>query len=244
MTTMDTDDHERWAELAAGHVLSALDEADEATYLEHASTCSSCQQLERELSETIGELAHLPAQAAPPPSLRASIMRAVSEDDEKHTAEVVSITQSRGRTGHRPAWLVAAAAAAVVIVAGSVAWGLSGHKQESVAARCAKVHCPTVALDANGAQVATVMVLDQTAYLLANGLPATPSGHSYVLWRISNGKAPVGVAAVSTRPTGDPVKVGSIAVPVSEVATFAVSEEPGDSVPAAPTHLLASGNIT
>lgn len=243
MTTVDAEDHERWAELAAGHVLSSLDETDEAAYLEHASHCDSCQQLERDLSITLGELATSTTPVTPPPSLRASIMREVLADDENHTAAVVSIGDAR-RTTRRPTWLVAAAAAAVVIVAGSVAWGLSGHKQASVAARCAKVHCPTVALDADGRQVATVMVLDKTAYLQANGLPATPAGHSYVLWRISKGQPPVGVAALRTTPTSAPVKAGPVAVPISGVESFAISEEPGDSVPAAPTHVVASGTTT
>jgi len=246
MTTVDAEDHERWAELAAGHVLSSLDEADEAAYLEHSSHCDSCRQLERDLSDTIGELAQSVPPVVPPPSLRTAIMRAVNEDDEKHTAAVVSIGEGSRRVhqlAQKPWWLVAAAAAVVVVV-GSVAWGLSGHKQQSVAARCAKAHCPTIALDAGGRQVATVMVLGETAYLQANGLPATPSGHSYVLWRISKGGSPVGVAAVRTSPSSDPVKAGSIVVPISDVASFAISDEPGETVPAAPTHVVASGSTT
>ena len=246
---MDADDHERWAELAAGHVLSSLDEADEAAYLEHSSHCESCRQLERDLSVTLGELAQLPAQMAPPPTLRASIMKAVIEDDEKHTATVVPIESTEKRSPTRPAsrklaWMGAAAAGIAIVVAGSIAWGIGGPKQASVAARCAKVHCPTVALDADGKQVATVMVLDKTAYLQADGLPATPSGHSYVLWRISAGTPPVGVGAVRIRPSASPVKAGAITIPVSAVASFALSEEPGDSVPAAPSHVIAQGSTT
>jgi len=246
---MDADDHERWAELAAGHVLSSLDDADEAAYLEHSSHCESCRQLERDLSETLGELAQLPAQMAPPPSLRASIMKAVIEDDEKRTATVVPIdvadARPHGPTSTRKSvWMAAAAAGIAIVVAGSIAWGIGGHKQVSVAERCAKVACPTVALDADGKQVATVMVLDKTAYVMAEGLPATPSGHSYVLWRISAGKSPVGVGALHTKPSASPVKAGSITVPVSDVASFAISEEPGDAVPAAPTHVIAQGSTT
>ncbi|MGH8890455.1 MAG: anti-sigma factor domain-containing protein [Acidothermaceae bacterium] len=246
---MDVDDHERWAELAAGHVLSSLDEVDEAAYLEHSSHCESCRQLELDLSETLGELAQLPPQLAPPPSLRASIMKAVIEDDEKHTATVVPIdfasARPPGRASNRkPVWMAAAAAGIAIVVAGSIAWGIGGQKQASVAARCAKVSCPTITLDADGSPVATVMVLDKAAYVQADGLPATPSGHTYVLWRISAGKSPVGVAAFHTGPSAGPVKAGSITVPVSDLSGFAISEEPGDSVPAAPTHVIAQGSTT
>lgn len=240
---MGGDDHERWAELAAGHVLSSLDDADEASYLEHSSHCDSCRQLERDLSITLGELAQLPAPSAPPASLKASILQAVIEDDEEHTANVVSISGGSDRSRRRKsAWMGAAAAGIAIVVAGSIAWGVGAHKHASVAARCAQVHCPTIALDADGTKVATVMVLDNTAYLQADGLPATPTGHSYVLWRIAAGSAPVGMAALHTRPSASPVKAGAITVPISDVTSFAVSEEPGDSVPAAPTHVIATGS--
>ncbi len=255
MTIMNTDeDHERWAELAAGHVLSSLDDADQALYVEHAALCSSCQELERELSATLADLAQVPAQVTPPSSLKASIMRAVIEDDGKHTAPVVSIGGRSPviditdvRPGSRKAinkhaWLTAVAAAGVVIAATVVGVNLTGHQQASVATRCAKEHCPTVALRADGHQVATVMVLGKIAYVQADGLPETPRGDSYVLWRISDGQPPVGIAAVRTRPTSGPVKVGSVPVLVSAVTTFALSEENGDSVPAAPTDVIAQGN--
>lgn len=248
--------NQRWAQLTAEHVLSSLDDADEAAYTRHAAQCSSCQHLQRELGATLADLAHILAQVAPPPSLKPAVMRAVVEDDAKHTASVAPIggersvsdltdswLRSRARH-HRLAWIAAAAAAVAVIVGGSIAWNLTDHKQTSVAARCAKAHCLTVALRADGAQVATVMVLDQTAYLQTQGLLATPADHSYVLWRISAGKSPVGVAAVRTQPESEPVKAGTLTVPVSDVTTFALSEENGNSVPATPTDVIAQGNTS
>jgi Anti-sigma-K factor rskA, C-terminal len=257
VSTIDANEaHERWTELAAGHVLSSLDDADEALYLQHAAQCPICQELEREFSGALSDLAQLPARVTPPPSLKASIMRAVIEDDELHTAPVVSISgrrsvvdltrmRSRARSTKAVWWAAAAAAAAVlVVVAGVFAWSGAGeHKQPSVAARCAAVHCPTVPLTADGKYVATVMVLDDVAYVQADGLPKTPPGHSYVLWSLSPGRAPVGVAAVRTAPTAGPVKAGAFTTPISQVASFALSEESGDAVPAAPTDVIANGNL-
>jgi hypothetical protein len=252
-------DHEHWAELAAGHVLSALDDADEAAYLEHAATCTTCRQLEQELTASFTELARGAPQLAPPPSLKASIMKAVAEDDVRRTAAVVSIEGGRRPViditdgarhpapvaAKRPRWLgwPAAAAAAVValVAAGLISWGLAGGKKASIDAQCAKVHCPTANLRADGRQVGKVMVLDGVAYVDANGLPATPSGRSYVLWRVSGSSAPVGIAALHTNATAEAVKAGDLGVPVSSITAFAVSSEPGDKVPPAPTDLLAQG---
>ncbi|HXR42255.1 MAG TPA: anti-sigma factor [Acidothermaceae bacterium] len=253
--------HEHWAELAAGHVLSALDDGDEAAYLEHAATCATCRELERELTATFADLAHASPQLVPQPSLKASIMNAVADDDAKHTAPVVAIeggrrsvvdiTDGARRTvpvaSTRPRWLSwpAAAAAAVVVLAaaGLISWGVAGGKKATIAAQCAKVHCPTATLQADGRQVGKVMVLDDVAYVEADGLPATPSGRSYVLWRVSGSNAPVGIAAMHTDSSADAVKAGALGVPVSRITAFAVSSEPGDTVPSAPTDVLAQGAL-
>ncbi|MGH8888188.1 MAG: hypothetical protein ACRDV3_00320 [Acidothermaceae bacterium] len=59
MTVNTVEDHERWAERAAAHVLSAIDDAEDARYVEHAAACPACQELERELSATLADLAQI-----------------------------------------------------------------------------------------------------------------------------------------------------------------------------------------
>jgi Anti-sigma-K factor rskA len=240
------DEHEEWSELAVGHALSSLDDADEATYLEHAASCETCRELEREFSETLADLALAAPTVSPPASLKASIMAAISEDESRGAA-VIPIDSHRDAVASRarkiPLWIGGVAAAAVTIALVAVFVVAPGHKQASIAARCAAVNCPTITLTGGGQSVAAVMVLDNTAYIDPHGLPATPKGDVYVLWALSSGKSPVGVGALHTVPSSGPVRAGSFTTPIGTVSGFAVTEEQGDAVPATPSeHLLAQGS--
>lgn len=88
-----------------------------------------------------------------------------------------------------------------------------------------------------------MIVLDNAAYIDPHGLPPTPAGDVYVLWSISQGKPPVGIAALHTVPTSGPVRAGALTTPIADVSGFAVTEEHGNAVPATPSeHLLAQGS--
>ena len=255
---MPPGNHDVWAELAAGHALSALDDTDEAVYLEHAATCSTCRELERDLSDVMAELAHLVPPVAPPASLKGSIMRTIDEDAAR-TAPVIAMTGrrpkrsaiadtsalgavTRSRVLGVPLW-AASAAAAVIAVALVAVWIVPGHKAQSIAARCAAVNCPVINLTDAGQSVATVMVLDDVAYLDPHGLPATPAGDEYVLWSLPQSGAPTPIAGVSTDPQSGPVKVGALTAPIATVSGFAVSKEHGTGVPSVPSlPLLAQGS--
>jgi hypothetical protein len=240
-----SDEHEEWSELAVGHALSSLDDADEAMYLEHAASCDTCRELEREFSETLADLALATPPVMPPASLKASIMAAIGED-QSHRAAVIPIDRQRESAPTRarkvPPWAVGVAAAVVALALVAV-WVVPGHKHASVAARCAAVNCPIISLTGGGQLVAAVMVLDKSAYVDPRGLPATPKGDVYVLWALSTGKSPVGVAALHTVPTSGPVRAGAFTTPIENVSGFAITEEQGTAVPATPSeHLLAQGS--
>jgi hypothetical protein len=240
------EEHEEWSELAVGHALSSLDDADEATYLEHAASCDTCRELELEFSKTLADLALAAPAVAPPPALKASIMAAIAEDDSRGAA-VIPIARHSASVGSRarkiPLWIGGVAAAVVALALVAVFVVAPGHKQASIAARCAAVNCPTITLTGGGQSVAAVLVLDNTAYIDPHGLPATPKGDVYVLWALSTGKSPVGVGALHTVPTSGPVRAGSFTTPIANVSGFAVTEEQGDAVPATPSeHLLAQGS--
>lgn len=264
---MPPDDHEIWSELAAGHAMSSLDDADEAVYLQHAASCEVCRDLERDLSDVLADLAQVPTAVTPPVALKQSIMAAIRDDESgrvisiagrRDVPEPVGLTLVSGsgsgsgsgeavsrparRVRAMPAW-IAGVAAAVVALALVIVWVAPGHKSASIAARCAKVNCPVITLTGAGQSVAAVMVLDNAAYIDPHGLPPTPAGDVYVLWSISQGKAPVGIAALHTVPTSGPVRAGAFTTPIADVTGFAVTEEHGDSVPATPSeHLLAQGS--
>jgi predicted anti-sigma-YlaC factor YlaD len=153
-----------------------------------------------------------------------------------------AVSWSSRRVGKMPAWIVGVAAA-VVALALVIVWVAPGQKSASIASRCAKVNCPVVTLTGGGHSVAAVMVLDNAAYVDPHGLPPTPTGDVYVLWSLTQGKAPVGIAALHTVPSSGPVRAGSFTMPITEVNGFAITEEHGNSVPAAPSeHLLAQGS--
>jgi hypothetical protein len=251
------DAHLPWSELAAGHALSSLDEADKVLYLEHAATCAVCRELEADLATVVAELAFSTPAFEPPASLKASIMQAISADDvaagdavvgvDSAATPPVSLAQRRERKAAgsgipRPVW--AAAAAVVVLVAVGTGLIVKGASHStSVADQCAKVKCPTVQLTASGKAVATVMMLNGDAYVVAPGLPTTPGNARYVLWRTANGKA-VAVAAFSSTPTQGPIKAGPVTVPADQVGELAISQEPGHVLPAAPTDVLAQGVLS
>jgi hypothetical protein len=246
---IENDDHRPWSELAAGHALSSLDDADEASYLAHAADCPQCQQLAADLADVVAELAFATPAFEPPATLKASIMRAVVEDGAaRKSVAPGSLEDRRTRKNAasgvlRPVWAVAAAVVILIAVGTTaIVKGASHSNSVSVADQCARVNCPTVQLTASGKAVATVMMLNGTAWVDAAGLPSTPSDSSYVLWRIANGK-PVAVNAFSSTPTEGPVKVGPVTVPVSQVGELAISQEKGQVPPSVPSNVLAQGVV-
>lgn len=237
-------DHERWAELAAAHALSALDAPDDAEYLRHAESCEECRQLESDINATLAELAQTAPGPTPPPTLKSAILRAAAEDTTSSATDELRARRDHATSRQRrpSAWISAAAAVVAITIAVTV-WALNRPAHPSIAARCASVHCPTTSLLADGKPVATVMVLDDVAYVQASNLPAPAAGHSYVLWRISAGQSPAGIAAMQLHPNADPVRAGALPVPVTAISSFALSEEPGKSVPATPTDVVAQGKV-
>jgi hypothetical protein len=270
VSNMANDDHAAWSELAAGYAMSSLDDADEATYLQHAASCTTCRELEHDLSVVLADLAHATPAITPPASLKASIMRAIEEDDV-HPRSTIPIDSHRqvidltgaGTSGSSagsaatsaarvesmarrvrkvpPSWW-ARVAAGIVAVGLVAVWVTPRHKQASIAARCAAVNCPVITLSKAGQPVGAVMVLNDTVYVDAHGLPPTPAGYVYVLWSLSTGKAPVGLAALHTARTATPVRAGPLRTPIGSVSGFALSQEHGSSVPPAPSRVLASGS--
>ena len=249
-TTDDGEAHLPWSELAAGHALSCLDAPADARYLAHAKDCEQCQQIESELSAVVAELAFAATALQPPPSLKASIMEAVVKDAGQPAVvdrPVFLAGRRSRRTARRglpnPVRAAAAAVVVLVVVGTGIFIRVNSHSSVSVADRCAKVKCLTAQLTASGRAVATVMVLDGTAWVDAPGLPATPVDSSYVLWRIRDGK-PVAVAAFRSTPTEGPVKAGPVSVPVAQVSGLAISQEHGKVAPAAPSDVLAQGVVS
>jgi hypothetical protein len=72
------------------------------------------------------------------------------------------------------------------------------------------------------------------------------SGKSiYVLWQLTANRKPVAVGGFDVvKGVRKPIPVGELARPYDQTLAFAVSEEPGRTVPATPSKILGVGTVT
>ncbi len=91
-----------------------------------------------------------------------------------------------------------------------------------------------------GAFVGLVVDRGRGPEMLATGLAPNDSDHTYVLWGLANG-TPVGLTAFEMSGSGPVVQSVPSVEAAGRFAGFAVSREPGHSVPATPTQVVASG---
>ena len=150
---------------------------------------------------------------------------------------------------------VAAVLALVVAIGGLVAANRSlGEQRDAAQAQAARGQEVVALLDAasrpgnphavlatpDGGVVGLVVDRGRGPEVLASGLAPNDGDHTYVLWGLANG-TPVGLTAFEMSGSGPVVQ----SVPSVEAAGpftgFAVSLEPGHTVPATPTQVVASG---
>ncbi len=145
----------------------------------------------------------------PPPAFKEQVTAAVFQESKSQTAKVVSIDQAAPvmRTG----WIKYAAAAAVVLLAGSLFWNISLFNENNklkadytaASGRLADLEKdmstlmnPNVqmtamkGLDASPASYTTVYwdTTTKSVFLLINNLPKPASDKQYQLWAILDGK--------------------------------------------------------
>jgi len=187
-----------------------------------------------------------------------SARRAQSRDsaESHHPDQARSQPRHRSQHQHRRRLVtIASAAAAAVLVAGGAVWGglaATGGSTTSVAGHSGSclTHrtCPQVVLtdSRTHATAGQVMIVGQTVWLVPSGLPAdNEARHVYVLWQISGAHVPLAVGSFDVRGHGDtPIRIGKLAVPYHGTIAFAVSLERGRTIPAAPSHLVALGQVS
>jgi hypothetical protein len=95
----------------------------------------------------------------------------------------------------------------------------------------------------NGGATATVIVADGQRRLLSTGLPANATDSTYVLWglRAGAGATPLGAFDIAA-PDPDVQTVGAGAQS-DRFTDYAISIEPGRTMPAKPTTVLAKGTV-
>jgi hypothetical protein len=265
---MTHDDHQTFDELAVGWALHTLEPEDETVFLAHLPGCARCAETVAGTTDAMAALASdLPA-AEPSDALRERLRHAV-EETEQVPAAVAAVpapapvaprvlpvpreTAERPRRRLLPA-LVAAAAAAVV---GLGVWNVvlnddRRELQSTLASQSAAMH---VLLDPHRATlaplgdadqpVATVVPHGHSLEVVAHGLAANDADRtSYVVWGMQ-GDEPVPLGTFDV--TGSQMAlqtVGSGLTGLSHFHEYAVSLEPGQEAPSAPTDVVATGQVT
>lgn len=260
------DPHALYAELAAGHALSALEPEEEQLFLAHVSGCARCERDVAEHRATLSHLAYAVDASEPPPSLlegiRAGVLasgRGVSFPESVPVDELAA-----RRTRRDPAaalrgakgWTSVAAAAALVVGLG--VWNVSlqsdRDQQDAWSGRITAAmrelgeqDTDTVPLVGDGGRVVAVaLVHGDRLSLLVDGLKANDTRSSiYVLWGQSRFGDVRPVAAFDVTEKGMDVRDGMhIQAGVSQVTRFMITHENGRSAPPVATKpVLAQGDV-
>lgn len=241
--------HEEWEELAAAHALGALEPEDEQRFEAHLPTCPICPQVIADTEAVMADLAATTEQVAPPPELKSRLMAAVREESDNlprvgvvASPDVLEVRRSRDRSARHVLadnWVRFAAAASVVLLAVIAAgvWSLArtspSHQPQFVALKSQSQGSP---------DIATVEVLGDKTWVLPTDLPANNSADSqYVLWAVPSEGAPVAVSGFDVKPGEAAIESGALAQNPTSVKAFAISKEPGRTVPKAPSTVVAQG---
>jgi hypothetical protein len=245
-------DHSEWYELVAGRALHALDAADEARLTKHLEGCADCRSELDAHALTASHLASLADDADTAPPAWSSIRAAVVGSPQSTVAESEVVDELAVRRARRqpPSWILAAAAAVLVLAGATVAgWQVlgadsSGNSQPASIRSCgANPGCLEIDLrSSDGVNRAAVIVSHGSAEVQPLTLNAPASGRTFVLWQLPHGGAPIPLGEFDSTTLSS----GShrLAVSMAQTTAFAVSSEEADTPPTTPTDVLALGGAT
>ena len=255
MTTHDEPRHCEQQELAVGWALHALEPADEAVFRAHLPGCERCQATVRE-TEEVGAVLALGVPQLQPPDVLGERIRELAGEARSGPLRTFSLRGRNWRVTAR--WPLLAAAAVLVLAALSVGLGLRAvqldAERDVAAQRAAELSevlelaadpaTRTVELtDPDGRPRARLLAGPDSYVLLPLALPANrTSDQTYVLWGLRPGDAvPLRAFDVLAEPSA--VRpIGPDATTDSFVG-YAVSLDPGRTMPPAPSNVLASGRV-
>ncbi|MFP5322118.1 MAG: anti-sigma factor domain-containing protein [Acidimicrobiia bacterium] len=240
-----TDRHDDIAELLGAYALDAVD-PDEARLVEdHLRTCPRCAAEVAEHREVAAMLAHSGAPA--PEGVWARISESLEEPPPELTlpltgrAAPVASLDDRRRSNRAPLrWLPAAAAAAAVLVVAGVVAGFAldegPSRSEPVASSSLQDLAREVLNDPDARKVvlsppdggevaaAAAVDVDGSGYLVGSTLPSLDPSRTYQLWGISD-RVVVSLGVLGASP-------GVVAFHVDEgIHTLAITEEEAGGVP-------------
>jgi anti-sigma-K factor RskA len=227
-------------ELAVGWALHCLEPAEEESFAAHLPLCGDCRRTVGEAEEVGVALALAAPDAAPPVDLAQRVLNATIATSTSASAPVVPLRPRRERPERRRLGRVLTTAAAITLVAVSVGLGARVMQLDSERDQFAG---PISLLDPDGTPLAVLLAGPEQLTLVPVDLPANRvENQEYVLWGLGSG-APVALDAFDVAADAPIVHtVGS--VPHAEAFTaYAVSLEPGHTPPAAPSDVMARGQV-
>lgn len=241
-------------ELAVGWALHALEPAEEALFAAHLPTCVECGRTVRATEEVGVALAVVVPDVRPDDELGRRVLAGAGSNE---AAPVVSLHEHRERR-RRPAGRVFAAAAAVVLVAGSAVLGvrvvqLDGQRDQA-AQRAAQLQqvigqaadpdlsrVPLVTPD--GQPMGVVLAGDGAVTVVPTAMAENSlADQVYVLWGLGRGE-PVPVQSFDVSPDVALAHTVGSSAGAEAFTGYAVSLEPGRTPPASPSEVLASGQV-
>lgn len=219
-------------ELAALDALGALDGDDVAAWSRVRSEDADASRLRDELGDVAARLSLMASQIEAPAALRQRVMDRVFGDGIGRQTVQAS----------RPFGYAAWAAAAAIVLLALVGASATTRQKENVVVRDMRAEPQNLTVplegygDYSGVKASVLWDSGQRGwYVQAAGLPELPSTHSYRVWAVCAdgklhdcGQLPLrhgGLARRFVQP-GDAI---------SSMQGFAVSIEPADSLPSAPT---------
>ena len=166
--------------LSGAYAVDALDDIERAAFERHLAECEECRAEVASLRETGVLLASL-EEIEPPPGLRARVLADISTI-RPLPPEVPAETRHRPRRTAR--FLVAAAAAVVIVGAGAVVWEQPWEGDPTVAESVLSADDAQSTTLELGEASATVVHSDSLgrAVLVTDDMPPPPEGKVYQVW--------------------------------------------------------------
>lgn len=171
-----------------------------------------------------------------------------------HRADELTVRRARRRMPARAGWILAAAAAVVALVMSVTTFAalrarddqrsVAGARQQVISAITVGGSARVIELRADGGKmVAAVVAHKDNVTVVPDGMSVNSATTSYVLWGIASAtSAPVALGMFDVKNSHlQAVPVGSDSRGYSAFITFAISHEPGRSLPASPSQVIASG---
>lgn len=244
-------------DLAVGWALHALEPAEEALVATHMPDCPACTRTVAQ-TEQIGATLGLSVPELIPSAELEQRVLAVTIDRRAAPVEPLPPPMQPNPQPSRPGTGLLVAAAAVVLVAAVVGLGvrvaqLSDERNQAerqvtavseaiqAVADPAAIRVPLVAND--GGAVGMVLASRDRVAVVTTSLPGNRvADQTYVLWGLA-GQVPTALAAFDVTSEVAGLHAVPTAAGTQNFTGYAVSLEPGRRTPAAPTKVLASGQV-